>query len=161
MSTASPRQFYIENSDTANALLNPTSENLERSALGLLDYFESAVGAILLYKFERPMFNDLHEKLEKEKVEEMENESEAGKCKMDVENHCITGKSLKYLATDEQKPLAEMKRISYSKQFGLPHLLRMFVRFAEMVCSYYLFICKFSICGYEILLYIFGIIDES
>lgn len=57
-----------------NALLNPTSENLQRSALGLLDYFEAAIGTILLYKFERPMFNDLHEQLEKEKIEETENE---------------------------------------------------------------------------------------
>lgn len=47
---------------------------------GILDYFEATIGTILLYKFERPMFNDLHEKLEKQKVEEMENESgEAGK----------------------------------------------------------------------------------
>lgn len=52
------------------------SENLELSALGLLDYFETAVGTILLYKFERPAFNDLVAELEKRRAEEAENESE-------------------------------------------------------------------------------------
>jgi len=57
-------------------LLNPTAENLEHSALGLLDYFEQAIGTILLYKFERPMFNDLYESLNKERAEEGENNEE-------------------------------------------------------------------------------------
>lgn len=78
-------ESYIENSDNSNALLNPTAENLQNSALGYLDYFEFTVGTLLLYKFERPMFNDLYEKLQKEKVEEAENEDiqkeeEAGTC---------------------------------------------------------------------------------
>jgi hypothetical protein len=55
--------MYIENSHSEDALLNPLSENLGRSALGLLDYFEATIGGLLLYKFERPMFNDLVENM--------------------------------------------------------------------------------------------------
>lgn len=109
----SPREFYIENSNVSNALLNPTAENLEHSALGLLDYFEQAIGTILLYKFERPMFNDLYELLNKEKAEEGENDGEG------------SGGDIK--EKDEQQ------RVCFAKQFGLPHLLRMFVRFTDML----------------------------
>ncbi|KAI3416051.1 Mortality factor 4-like protein 2 [Globodera pallida] len=102
-------------------------QNLERSALGLLDYFETAVGTILLYKFERPTFNDLVEELEKQKSEEAENESDA--------EHKGAGSELetnKPSTASGASPLAE-KRICFSKRFGLPHLLRMFVRFTDML----------------------------
>ncbi|KAF7639984.1 MRG domain-containing protein [Meloidogyne graminicola] len=118
----SPREFYIENSDVSNALLNPTAENLEHSALGLLDYFEQAIGTILLYKFERPMFNDLYEKLNKEKAEEGENGGGGGEGNDDNNDK-----------EEKQKKNETSLRVCFAKQFGLPHLLRMFVRFTDML----------------------------
>lgn len=103
--SCSPREMYVEYSGTNDSMINPLSENLARSALGLLDYFETTIGSLLLYKFERPMFNDLVEKLKRE-------------VEADAEN---TGDRL------------EDVKVCYSKQFGLPHLLRMFVRFSEML----------------------------
>lgn len=41
--------------------------------LRLLDYFETTIGSLLLYKFERPMFNDLVEKLKREVEADAEN----------------------------------------------------------------------------------------
>jgi len=102
----SPREMYIEYSGTEDTLLNPLSEMLDHSALGLLDYFETTIGSLLLYKPERPMFNDLAEKLKQKSVENSENDGE----------------------TSESK-----REVCFSKQFGLPHLLRMFVRFSEML----------------------------
>lgn len=83
------------------------SKNRAQTALWLLDYFETTISILLLYSFERPMFNDLVEKLKlKDGVE------------ADAEN------------TDDR---LENVKVCYSKQFGLPHLLRMFVRFSEML----------------------------
>ncbi|KAL3097893.1 hypothetical protein niasHS_000628 [Heterodera schachtii] len=117
------RESVVGVGESGNGGLSP--QNLEHSALGLLDYFETAVGTILLYKFERPAFNDLVEELKKQKSEEAENESEA-------EQRGGAGSELETSKPSTGASLAE-KRLCFSKQFGLPHLLRMFVRFTDML----------------------------
>ena len=72
----SPRELYIEYSGTEDALLNPLSEMLDQSALGLMDYFETAIESLLLYKPERPMFCDLAEKLKQDAKTDSENNGE-------------------------------------------------------------------------------------
>jgi len=41
--------------------------------------------------------------------------------------------NLKFISSDKEE---QQQRICFAKQFGLPHLLRMFVRFTDMVFSF-------------------------
>ena len=50
--SCSPHEMYIEYSNSEDTILNPYSENLARSALGLLHYFETTIGSLLIYKFD-------------------------------------------------------------------------------------------------------------
>lgn len=49
-----------DNLESESYVIHPTAETRDQSALGLLDYFDMTVGTLLLYKFEKPMYSDLH-----------------------------------------------------------------------------------------------------
>uniref|UniRef100_A0A915CKB4 MRG domain-containing protein n=1 Tax=Ditylenchus dipsaci TaxID=166011 RepID=A0A915CKB4_9BILA len=105
------KDFYIEYSESEDSLINPSSETCDQSALGLLDYFDMTIGSLLLYKFERPLYSDLYA-VENAKLGQKEHEDSPEK--------------------DEDFTYGKRK-IRLSNHFGLPHLLRLFVRFTEML----------------------------
>jgi len=109
---------YMDESEPANAVINPTLENCEQSALGILDYFNVTIGSLLLYKFERPLYSDLYAAEEKAKQEaEANTPSSSTSLEKDSQDTKLYGK----------------RKVHLSNQFGLVHLLRLFVRLGEML----------------------------
>jgi len=107
--------FKFKYSSEPNELITPTTETCEQSALGLLDYFNTTIGSMLLYKFERPLYADLLAKMQPDTTAAGK-EGEGG---------------------DENATAAAAKagsgKIRLSSQFGLVHFLRLFVRLGEML----------------------------
>jgi hypothetical protein len=106
--------FKFKYSIEPNELITPTTETCEQSALGLLDYFNTTIGSMLLYKFERPLYADL--------LAKMQPDSGVGAGKEE--------------GGDENATAAAAKgsgKIRLSSQFGLVHFLRLFVRLGEML----------------------------
>ncbi|KAI1717622.1 MRG domain-containing protein [Ditylenchus destructor] len=108
------KEYYIEypDSEAHDPMINPCTETLDQSALGILDYFDVTIGSKFLTKFERPLYSELYQKECQQLGLKTGEEGTVGK------NEDFTfGK----------------KKVHMSNYFGLPHLLRMFTNYNKML----------------------------
>ncbi|VDK48315.1 unnamed protein product [Anisakis simplex] len=122
-SVEAKEQLKLEYTDDTQ--LKSMIVTLIESSLGVQDYFNTALGTQLLYKFERPQYLDLLNEHSKKKESSKEGPAVKRKCTGDAAN----------TASEEGSTNEEV--FKPSDYYGFIHLLRLFVRFGSMLsCNF-------------------------
>ncbi|VDM40048.1 unnamed protein product [Toxocara canis] len=110
---------YLKLDYTDETQLKSTMVTLIESSLGVQDYFNTALGTQLLYKFERPQYSDL--------VNEHNAKKDSAK-----DEPVMKRKRTSDASTSEEAAEID-EAFKPSEYYGFIHLLRLFVRFGSML----------------------------